>query len=75
MFLLALHAGVCGAVGAVEPPEPLVVSASRRLEPLWETPAALSVLGGEQLDGAGPRIQAAEALQRLPGVLAADRGN
>lgn len=75
LFLLALHAGVCGAVGAVEPPEPLVVSASRRLEPLWETPAALSVLGGEQLDGAGPRIQAAEALQRLPGVLAADRGN
>jgi len=55
--------------------EPVVISASRRPEPLWETPAALGFIGGEQLDGAGPRVQAAEALQRLPGVLAADRGN
>ncbi|MFZ9801739.1 MAG: hypothetical protein ACO3C0_14165, partial [Burkholderiaceae bacterium] len=32
--------------------EPVVISASRRPEPLWETPAALSFIGGEQLDGA-----------------------
>ncbi|NDA33233.1 MAG: TonB-dependent receptor [Betaproteobacteria bacterium] len=55
--------------------EPVVVSASRRPEPLWETPAALGLIGEDQLEGAGPRVQAAEALQRLPGMVAADRGN
>ncbi|NCV26328.1 MAG: TonB-dependent receptor, partial [Betaproteobacteria bacterium] len=52
--------------------EPVVVSASRRPEPLWETPAALGLIGEDQLEGAGPRVQAAEALQRLPGMVAAD---
>ena len=55
--------------------EPVVISASRRPEPLWETPAAIGFLGSAELDAAGPRVQAAEALQRLAGISAADRGN
>ena len=65
----AVHAQLASAA------EPIVVSASRRPEPLWDTPAALSLISSDQMDGAGVRVQAAEALQRLPGMLAVDRGN
>ena len=55
--------------------EPVVVSASRRAEPLWETPASISLLTSDLLDSAGPRVQLSESLVRLPGVFATDRGN
>lgn len=59
---------------AVELPA-VTVSGGLRLAPALESPAAVGRLDAQALAQSGPGAQLSEALGRLPGVWAADRGN
>ncbi|RVT85044.1 TonB-dependent receptor family protein [Inhella crocodyli] len=54
---------------------PVVVTGGLRNAPLLDVPSAVGVLDAEALARSGPGAQLSEALLRLPGVWAADRGN
>ena len=56
-------------------PPVVVVGSGLRNAPVLEAPAAVGLLDAEALAHSGPGAQLSEALTRLPGVWAADRGN
>lgn len=62
-----------GTVSALPPV--VVVGNGLRNAPVLEAPAAVGLLDAEALAHSGPGAQLSEALTRLPGVWAADRGN
>lgn len=55
--------------------EPVVVSGSLIERTALEAPYAISVVDREQIRLSGPMINASEALQRLPGIVANNRSN
>lgn len=69
---LALAAG---AALSPAPMEVVVVGSGLRNAPVLEAPAAVGLLDAEALAHSGSGAQLSEALTRLPGVWAADRGN
>jgi len=73
-----------GAVIAAEPPQPatqatqldrIVVTATRQPEDALLVPAAIDVIGGDDIHRAQPGISLSESLQQVPGVVARDRQN
>lgn len=54
---------------------PVVVTATRAPTDALVVPAAIDVIGAEEIQRAQPRIDLSETLQRVPGVVARDRQN
>jgi iron complex outermembrane receptor protein len=55
--------------------ERVVVTATRSAEPISEVPAAISVVGKEDLQDARATVSLSESLSRVPGVFIQDSGN
>ncbi|MBN8506504.1 MAG: TonB-dependent receptor plug domain-containing protein, partial [Burkholderiales bacterium] len=70
LLLLALPL-LCGAQSL----DPVVVSAPAGPKQAWGAPFAVSVVEAETLQRAGALIQLSEALQRVPGLVVANRQN
>ena len=55
--------------------EQVVITASGTERRLLDTPYAAGVLSAEELRAAGPMVNLSEALARVPGIVASNRGN
>ncbi len=75
----ALAVAICtpatGADTGGDVADVVVVTATRRAQPDADIPAAISVIDGEALRHAQPRVNLSEALVAVPGVQALDRRN
>ncbi len=76
LLAAALGPGVVTAQGS-EPPrtEPVVISGSLIERTVLDAPYAISVIEQQDIRAAGAMINASEALQRLPGLVANNRSN
>lgn len=61
--------------GAPETVERIVVTATRTEEPIADVPAAISVVGIEDIQDARATVSLSESLNRVPGVFIQDSGN
>ncbi len=55
--------------------DPVVVSAQRSRQPSFDSPAAISVVGRDTIEEAGPQVNLSEALNRVPGISVLNRQN
>ncbi len=76
-WLLLAGAAAAPATPATPPSlaSVVVVGSGLRNAPLLEAPTAVGLLDAQAIADSGPGAQLSEALTRLPGVWAADRGN
>jgi len=82
-FALSFAAGALGSISAraQTPPaadatlDPVVVTATRSAERLFEVPASADVVNGTTIRDGQPAINLSESLVRVPGVFAANRNN
>jgi len=78
LFLIALSsAGVVAASGETADPvrDEIVVHGNRVASTVLETPAAISVVGQEEIRLARPQLTLGESLARVPGVFTQNRQN
>ncbi len=69
------HAEDADAENPAKQLEPLVVTATRMPDDALVVPAAIDVITAKEIARAQPRIDLAESLDRIPGVVARDRQN
>jgi hypothetical protein len=55
--------------------EPVVVTARRTRETAFDAPAAVSAVGREAIESAGPQVNLSESLVRVPGIAVLNRQN
>lgn len=73
--LLASACGLALCGSAVAQTDTVVITGSLVERAIQEAPYAISVLDRDTLRSAGPMVNASEALQRVPGLVANNRGN
>ena len=84
IFVMTFIAGMVGAASSqAQTPtaatnvtlDPVVVTATRGLERLFDVPASTDVIDGATIRDGQPAISLSESLVRVPGVFAANRNN
>ena len=82
IFLLLLTPAIAGAQDEANDPntppaavEQVVVTATRTEQPIADVPAAISVVGSEDIQDARATVSLSESLSRVPGVFIQDSGN
>jgi iron complex outermembrane receptor protein len=60
---------------AVPVGEPIVVTATRGEERVFDAPASITVVGAEAIRAAGPQVNLSEVLNRVPGITVLNRQN
>ena len=55
--------------------DPVVVTADRTHESAFDAPAAISVVGRQTIESAGPQVNLSEALRAVPGISVLNRQN
>ncbi|HIG02152.1 MAG TPA: TonB-dependent receptor, partial [Myxococcales bacterium] len=80
MLSVSIGLGALPALGEENPaggaePDEIIVRASRVASTLLETPAAVSVIGQEEIQLARPQLTLGESLARVPGVFTQNRQN
>ena len=75
-----LAAGACASLAAWHPAQsqtldPVVVTGSRSEQRSFDAPAAISAVGREVIDNAGPQVNLSESLSRVPGLTILNRQN
>ncbi|OEZ49795.1 TonB-dependent receptor [Duganella sp. HH105] len=63
------------AVAAEEPPEVVVVSATRVGHTVFDMPAAIDIVDADRIHASQARVNASEALAAVPGLVAQNRQN
>ena len=79
VVLTLVGALVCTARAQMAPStlllDTVVVSGQRVREPSFDVPAAISAVGREEIENAGPQIGLNEVLSRVPGITVRNRNN
>ena len=79
LWLGGLLVAACGAHAQTAPLavslDAVVVSGQRAREPSFNVPAAISAVGRDEIENAGPQIGLNEVLSRLPGISVRNRNN
>ena len=70
-----LAAAAAGASAQPEPVEQVIVTAGGAERRIFDTPYAVGTVDAAELRAAGPLVNLSEALSRIPGVVANNRGN